>query len=100
MKTTAATCSAPGTARPGTRGGWELGWYYEKLEADATLGLLTDSDFGGGGSDAKGHVFSGAYAIHDNWNFQLTWFLNEIDLASGSPRDSDKVMLDLNFKYK
>jgi hypothetical protein len=87
-----------GSARD--RGGWELGWYYEKLEADATLGLLTDSDFGGGGSDARGHVFSGTYAFHANWNLQLTWFLNEIELASGSPRDFDKVMLDLNFKYK
>ena len=35
--------SAPGT--------WELGATYQDLEADAVLGLLTDSDFGGGGSD-------------------------------------------------
>lgn len=82
------------------RGSWDLGWFYEKLEADATVGLLTDSDFGGGGSDSKGHVFSGTYAFHDNWNFKLTYFLNEIELASGSPRDFDKLMLDLNFKYK
>jgi outer membrane murein-binding lipoprotein Lpp len=82
------------------RGTWDLGWFYEKLEADATVGLLTDSDFGGGGTDAKGHAFSGTYAFHDNWNFKLTYFLNEIELASGKPRDFDRLMLDLNFKYK
>jgi hypothetical protein len=82
------------------RGTWDLGWFYEKLEADATVGLLTDSDFGGGGTDVKGHAFSGTYAFNDNWNFKLTYFLNEIDLASGNPRDFDRLMLDLNFKYK
>jgi hypothetical protein len=64
------------------------------------VGLLTDSDFAGGGTDSKGHAFSGTYAFHDNWNFKLTYYLNEIELASGSPRDFDRLMLDLNFKYK
>jgi hypothetical protein len=82
------------------RGSWDMSWFYEKLEADATVGLLTDSDFGGGGTDAKGHVFSGTYAFHDYWNFKLTYFLNEIELASGNPRDFDRLMLDLIFKYK
>ncbi|MCU0989891.1 MAG: putative porin [Xanthomonadales bacterium] len=87
-----------GTAK--SMGSWDIGWFYEKLEADATVGLLTGSDFGGGGTDVKGHAFSGTYAFHDNWNFKLTYFLNEIELASGSPRDFDRLMLDLNFKYR
>jgi len=73
---------------------------YEKLEADAVLGLLTDSDFGGGGTDAKGSIFKGTWAFHKNWNAKFTYFLNEIDLASGNPRDFDRLQLDLNFKYK
>ncbi|MGK2927567.1 MAG: putative porin [Lysobacterales bacterium] len=81
-------------------GSWDVGWFYKKLEADATLGLLTDSDFGGGGTDARGHVFSGTYGFHANWNVQLTWFLTETDLTSGNPKDVDTVMLDLNFKYE
>ncbi|MDX1380712.1 MAG: putative porin, partial [Xanthomonadales bacterium] len=82
------------------RGTWDLGWFYKDLEADAVVGLLTDSDFGGGGTDARGHVFQGAYAFHDNWNFSLTYFLNETGLASGDPQDFDRVQLDLNFKYQ
>jgi hypothetical protein len=82
------------------RGSWDLAWFYERLEADATVGLLTDSNFGGGGTDARGHAFSGTYAFHENWNFSLTYLLNETDIASGNPRDYDRVMFDLNFKYK
>jgi hypothetical protein len=65
---------------PGT---WAISYFYEKLEADAVIGLVTDSDFGGGGTDAKGHVLQGTYAFHSNWNFRATYFVNDIDLASG-----------------
>ena len=82
---------------PGT---WDISYFYEKLEADAVVGLVTDSDFGGGGTDAKGHALQGTYAFHDNWSFTATYFVNEIALASGNPRDFDRLMLDLNFKYK
>lgn len=82
------------------QGTWELAYFYEKLEADAVVGLVTDSDFGGGGTDAKGHALMGSYAFHDNWNFRATYFINDIGLASGNPRDFDRLMLDLNFKYK
>jgi len=82
------------------RGTWDIGYVYQKLEADAVLGLLTDSDFGGGGTDAKGSIFTGTWAFHKSWQAKFTYFLNEIDLASGTPRDFDRLQLDLNFKYK
>jgi hypothetical protein len=61
---------------------------------------LTDSDFGGGGTDAKGHVFSGTYAFHNNWNFKATYFINEVNLTSGNPVDYERLMLDLNFRFQ
>lgn len=82
------------------RGTWDITYFYEKLEADATVGLLSDSDFGGGGTDAKGHVLSGTYAFHKTWSFKATYFINEIKLASGDPRDYDRLMLDLVYKFK
>jgi hypothetical protein len=83
-----------------SKGTWELGYIYQKLEADSVLGLVTDSDFGGGGTDARGSIFKGTYAFHDNWNARFIYFLNEINLASGDPGDFDRLQLDLNFKYK
>ena len=80
------------------RGQWDITYFYENLEADATVGLLADSDFGGGGTDARGHVLGGTYAFHDNWNFKATYFINEVDLAE-DPHDYDRLMLDLNFSF-
>lgn len=82
------------------KGTWELKYAYKKLEADAVLGLLADSDFGGGGTNVKGSVLSGAYAFHDNWNFQMTYFINQININSSDSGDFDRLMLDLQFKYK
>ena len=81
------------------KGQWDVAWFYEKLEADAVLVLLTDSDFGGGGTDAKGNVFQGTYAFHERWNFKATYFLNQNNLASGNARDFDRLQLDMNFKF-
>jgi hypothetical protein len=81
------------------KGTWDITYFYEKLEKDAVVGLLTDSDFGGGGSDAKGHVFSGTYAFHKNWNFKATYFINEINISEDS-KDFDRLQLDMSFKFE
>jgi len=81
------------------KGTWDFTYFYEKIEKDSTVGLLADSDFGGGGTDAKGHVLSGTYAFHPNWNFKATYFINKIRLAE-DPRNYDRLQLDLNFKFQ
>jgi len=81
------------------RGDWDFTYYYERLEADATVGLLADSDFGGGGTDVKGHALAATYAFAPNWNFKATYFINQIDLASGDEDDYDRLQLDLNFSF-
>lgn len=85
--------------RAAGKGSWDISYVYEKLEADAVLGLLTDSDFGGGGTDAKGSIFKGTWAFHKNWHAKFAYFLNETGLTSGKPKDFDRLQLDLNFKY-
>ena len=78
---------------------WQLAYTYQDLEADAVLGLLTDSDFGGGGTDAKGHVFKGAYAVNKQWVVGFTYFLNEVDENIDNQHDYDRLMIDTQFKY-
>lgn len=82
------------------KGSWEVNYAYKKLEANAILGLLADSDFAAGGTNNKGSVFSGAYAVHDNWNFRMTYYLNQADMDTMDPVDLDKLQLELQFKYK
>ena len=81
------------------KGEWSLGYVYQKLEADSVLGLLTDSDYGGGGTDAKGSVFKGSYALVKNINADFTYFVNDVGLKSGNPIGFRRLQLDLSFKY-
>jgi hypothetical protein len=79
---------------------WELAWAYERLEKDAVLGLLTDSDFGGGGTNAKGSIFTGAWGFSKNFKAEFTYFLNDIAISTNDPQDFNRLQLDLSFKYK
>jgi hypothetical protein len=87
-------------------GTWDIKYYYEDLESNATLGLLTNSDFGGGGTNGEGSVFSGTYAVTDDTNIKLTYYLVErnsdaiTDILGGQQADVDTLQLDFNFKYK
>ncbi len=80
-------------------GEWLLGYEYRYLEADSAFGLLTDSDFGGGGTDSKGHIIKGSYAVHKNFNAVATYFINEVGLQKPDPLNYKRLQLDLSFKY-
>jgi len=81
-------------------GEWDVRLAYQDLEADSTFGLITDSDFGGGGTDVRGYIFRGGYGIAKNWSANMTYIHSQNDLASGNPRDFKRLHLDLNFKFK
>lgn len=82
------------------RGDWEIGYMYEDLEADAVYGTLSDSDFGGGGTDVKGHKFKAGLGLAKNTKLGLTYFKNEYGGFSGEELDYDRIQLDLKTKFK
>ncbi len=83
------------------KGTWQLGYQYQDLEKDAVLGLLSDSDFAGGGTDGRGHRLTGAYGINKRWKLAFTWlFDNEAGEDNlGTPISYDRFMIDTVFKY-
>ena len=81
-------------------GQWAVGYVYQDLEADAAFGLTADSDFGGGGTDSKGHKLSAAYGLNKLTALKVAYFINEVDVASGSKSDYDRLQLDIQFKFK
>ena len=87
--------------KAGGAGSWDLGYQYERVEADAVLGLLRDSNVAGGGADIRGHKLFGTYAIDKQWHMGVTVFVdNESgENAFGTGRDYDRVVLDTLFKY-
>jgi len=56
---------------------WEIGYLYQKIENDALYGQWVDSDFGGGLTGTKGHVFRIGYGIGRNFRFNTTYFVND-----------------------
>jgi hypothetical protein len=82
------------------RGTWQVKYEYEKLEANATLGVITNSDFAGGGTDGKGSLISAKYAIDDKWYVGSTYFFNnKVGFDLGDNADYDRFQLDTGFKY-
>jgi hypothetical protein len=85
-----------GKARePGSR---QLKYFYKDLEKDSMVGAFTDSDFGGGGTDSKGHEINFAYQIARNWQLAMSYFNNRIGL-SGDEEDYDRFRLDTKLKF-
>ena len=87
------------------KGSWQFRYFYEDIEADATLALLTNSDFGGGGTDSKGNVFAGGYALNDQTSLILAYYRVERQdtfgfVNGGQSYDVDSLRFDVSFKYK
>ena len=81
-------------------GNWEVGYGYQVLEADAVLGTLTDSDFGGGGTDTEGHILSAAYGIGNNTRVGFTYFINQYGEARlGRKEDYNRLQMDIVFGF-
>lgn len=83
---------------PGT---WDFGYEYRDLEADAVVGVFTDSDFIGGGTGGKGHKFSTSYAIAQNATLGATYFMSQRDGdGDGNINDDyDRFQFDLMVKF-
>lgn len=79
---------------------WKLKVEHKKVEKDATLGVFSDSDFGGGGTDSEGNIISASYALSKAASVGYTFFDN-----IQNPDDSIKKkkykrhQLDLKYKF-
>jgi hypothetical protein len=75
---------------------WELGYSFQDLEADAVFGTFTDSDYGGGGTGAEGHIFTGEYSIAPSTSVGFTYFVNERGITD---TDYDRLQVDLSVSF-
>jgi hypothetical protein len=72
-------------------------WY--DSEADAVMGIFTDSDFGGGSTDSKGHFIKARYGLTRNIMLNGTFIISEIEMFRNNPHDYDRVQLDIDFLF-
>jgi len=80
-------------------GQWQISWAYHDIEADALIGTFNDSDFGGGGTDATGHIFKGRYVISKKFYAGGTLFINKINPFSMPEEDYERLQLDVVYKF-
>jgi len=74
----------------------EFGYSYAKLEKDATLGMWTDSDRWGGGTDGKGSRFYGKYQITKYLQFAVNFYLDKKNIADNETESSyNRLQVDL-----
>lgn len=76
---------------------WQAFIGYRYVETDAVLDAYTDSDFHLGGTNAKGFMIGGQYAIYKNTWLQARWM--SADEITGLPLAIDVFQLDLNAKF-
>ena len=76
---------------------WQLRYNYRQLEKDAVIGLFTDSDFCGGGTDSEGHELGFVFAVDERVNTAVSYFLNYKYLESNE--SYHRLQLDLILKF-
>ncbi|MFP5419208.1 MAG: putative porin [Gammaproteobacteria bacterium] len=76
---------------------WQAFVGYRYVERDAVLDAFTDSDFHLGGTNAKGFMIGGAYALYKNTWLSARWMSS--DQISGLPLAIDVFQLDLNARF-
>lgn len=72
-------------------------WY--DTEADAVMGIFTDSDFGGGNTDSRGHLLKARYGLTGNIALSGTLIISEIELFRNNRHDYNRVQLDIEFLF-
>ncbi|MGL4541604.1 MAG: putative porin, partial [Polymorphobacter sp.] len=86
-----------GYTKPKAKGSWNVELGYRYLESDAFLDIMPDSDFHLGGTNAKGYLLGGRYAIFNNLVISGKWMSgNEI---SGPPLAIDVLQVDLTASF-
>ena len=77
------------------KGDWNASVAYRYLGSDATLDAFTNSDFGLGGTNNKGFILGGNYALFDNTVLSARWMsANQIDSYAPSLPTPTKLSVD------
>jgi hypothetical protein len=82
------------------RGNWNMSFVYRHLEGDAVLDAFSDSDFLLGGTNAKGYILRGDYALLDNVYASMRWLsAEEIDADVSESVAIDRLFIDLGATF-
>lgn len=78
-------------------GSWRALYLYKRVEPDAVFGAITDSDFGGGGTNHKGHRLGLEVGLNKYVSAAITYI--RTDEVEGTQNRVDTLQVDANIKY-
>jgi len=79
---------------------WKLGYTYRYVEKDAVFAAHNDSDFIGGGTDGKGHIFTGKIKFNPNLYGAFHYQISETRMSDiEDARDYKRLMVDMILKF-
>lgn len=78
-------------------GSWKAAYAYKRVEPDAAFGAITDSDFGGGGTNHQGHRMGVQVGLNKWASLALTYI--RTDEIEGSQNKVDTLQADANVKF-
>ena len=90
---------------------WSVRYEYRDVGRDAVVGAFSDSDFGGGGTNSKGHVLGADFMLLKNTRLAVTYFINDnmgsdwlrmVPVFGGKEKVAGpyrRLQVDLNFKF-
>lgn len=81
------------------KGDWQFTYHYKKVEKDAIVAPLSDSNFSDGFSDAQGHGLFAAYAMTNQSEFALTYFDAERNVSAPTANAYRRAHVDFIFKF-
>jgi len=70
---------------------------YKRLDTDATIDGLTDSDFHLGGANARGYILNGVLGLGGTAAFSVKWF--SAQQVTGQPYSVDVLQTDLSVRF-
>ncbi len=84
-------------------GSWAIHYNWREVQKDALLGVFTDSDFRGGGTDGRGHEIGLSIQVWHQIALATTYFNNETLIsdhtAAGYQDDYHRFQIDLKLKF-
>jgi hypothetical protein len=80
-------------------GAAEFSWEWRDTEADALVGILTDSDLADGNTDSRGHVLQGLYRVTERVAIAATFIFSEYGRVTEASTEFDRVMFDIEFSF-
>jgi hypothetical protein len=78
----------------------QVSYNYRRLERDSWPDFLPDSDFYGGGTNAKGHEYEISLGIGKNVTLGLDYYNTEIIRAHSDQSSEAAKLLQLDFVLK